>query len=83
MAFWLGSTMTAIPRPLMNATALGKNAGKNPVEGRTRRHNLAFAGFMVLVLPGALITCWLWSSGNRVQEAIHVDADAMGEIRRG
>jgi hypothetical protein len=60
----------------MNATISGNDVGKNPIEELTRQHNLVFAGYMVLLMLGALFTYWVWSSGNRVQQAIQADADA-------
>ena len=66
---------TIIVSTAMNTMISGNDSGQNPIDELTRQHKWVFAGYMVLLGLMAIFSYWVWSSGNRVQEAIRKDAD--------
>src|SRR5260370_17513641 len=60
----------------VNAAASGSVAGQNPVEALTKQHNWIFAGYMLLLILGLILTYLVWKSGGRVEYAIQADPPA-------
>ncbi len=76
------TTTTAQPsNPNATSTA---SSSKGAIRSAQKAHNLIFAGYVLLLVLTAFGTYWVWSSGNRVQEAVQGDADArIEEAKRG
>lgn len=73
----IASAASMAPATITMTNAIsGTPTGNNAVEALTRQHNWIFAGYMVLLLAGLILTYFVWKSGNRVQQAIQDDASA-------
>jgi hypothetical protein len=63
---------------LMADTSVASN-----ISDAAKTHTYVFVAYAISIILTAAMSWWLWSSGNRVQEAVKADADARIAEARG
>jgi hypothetical protein len=48
----------------------------DPVAAASRFHNFVFIAYIVILVLAALFQWWVWSTGNKLQDAIRANSDA-------
>ena len=62
--------------------AKSTSSSVSSIESAVKSNNLLFFAYVSVALLVVVLTVLLWRSGNRVQEAVRVDADARIEEAR-
>lgn len=81
----IASTATATtPTPSSVKTAPTPQSSNEVIQAAQRFHNRVFVGYVLLLLLTVFGTYWVWSSGNKVQDAVQADASArIEEAKKG
>jgi hypothetical protein len=69
-------TTTTVTPKSANAMSTNQPSGGDLIRAAQARHNRIFGAYVLILVLTVLGTYLVWSSGNKVQDAIQVDADA-------
>ena len=67
---------TTTVTPSITKAASTPQSSKETIQSAQKYHNRVFMGYVLLLVLTAFVTYWVWSSGNKVQDAIQVEAGA-------
>jgi hypothetical protein len=69
------ATMITAAIPI-NAISSSSSSKEDPISAATRFHTLVFFLYVVILVLAAIFQWWVWSTNNRLQDAIRKDSDA-------
>lgn len=67
---------TATVTPNSHSATSSPQASKDAIQGAQEVHNRVFTGYVLLLFLTVVGTYWVWSSGNKAQDAVQADANA-------